>query len=64
MEEKQEKKSARGGRRDGAGRKRKTAHTYALYATQEVHDILQSVEGSKSDFICKCVLAYAKGDVS
>lgn len=57
MEENEEKKQ-RGGARAGAGRKRKTAHTYALYATQEVHDILQGVEGSKSDFICRCILDY------
>lgn len=60
MQEIEEKKQ-RGGARAGAGRKKKTAHTYALYATQEVHDILQCVEGSKSEYICRCILAYTQG---
>lgn len=53
-----EKAERRGGARKGAGRKRSTAKVYQLYATQEVMDILEAVTGSKSDFICKCILHY------
>lgn len=57
MEENNKKK--RGGARIGAGRKRTVIKTYMVYATQDVHDILQTVKGSRSDFICKCILEYA-----
>lgn len=50
----------RGGRREGAGRKATTAKKYAVCATQEVVDILEAVTGSKSDYICRAVLHYAK----
>ena len=50
----------RGGRREGAGRKATTVKKYAVCATQEVVDILESVSGSKSDYICRAVLHYAK----
>ena len=59
MIENLEKKSSRGGFRPGAGRKKTTEKRYALYATQEVTDILERVKGSKSDFICRCILFYA-----
>lgn len=55
-----EKEAKRGGARKGAGRKRSTAKVYQLYATKEVMDILEAVPGSKSDFICKCILHYAQ----
>ena len=45
-----------GGAREGAGRKRKGVHYYGFRATQEVHDILSKVEGSKADFINECIL--------
>ena len=45
-----------GGKREGAGRKRKGVHYYGFRATQEVHDILEKVEGSKADFIDQCIL--------
>ena len=45
-----------GGSRQGAGRKRKGVHYYGFRATQEVHDILSRVEGSKADFINECIL--------
>ena len=45
-----------GGSREGAGRKRKGVHYYGFRATQEVHDILKEVEGSKADFINQCIL--------
>ena len=51
-----EKKPSRGGAREGAGRKRKGVHYYGFRATQEVHDILAVVEGSKADFINACIL--------
>ena len=59
MEQNTEKKSSgRGGARKGAGRKRTTAKQYIVYATEEIRDILEAVEGSKSDFICKCIMFY------
>lgn len=54
------KKNPHGGAREGAGRKRKSVHTYTVYATQEVYDIIEKVQGSKSDFICQCILDYQK----
>ena len=45
-----------GGARKGAGRKRKGVHYYGFRASQEVHDILTQVEGSKADFINRCIL--------
>ncbi len=51
-----EKKSGRGGAREGAGRKRKGVHYYGFRATQEVHDILSKVNGSKADFINQCII--------
>ena len=49
-----------GGAREGAGRKRKGVHYYGFRATQEVHDILSKVEGSKADFINACILKATK----
>ena len=46
----------RGGAREGAGRKRKGVHYYGFRATQEVHDILSKVEGSKADYINECII--------
>ncbi len=57
--EKEEKKNGWGGSREGAGRKRKGVHYYGFRATQEVHDILSQVEGSKADFINACILKAA-----
>ena len=54
---KTEQKKGRGGAREGAGRKRKGVHYYGFRASQEVHDILSKVEGSKADYINKCILA-------
>jgi len=48
-----------GGAREGAGRKRKGVHYYGFRASQEVHDILSKVQGSKSDFINQCILKAA-----
>lgn len=49
-----------GGKREGAGRKRTTVKSYAFHAPQEVYDILEAVEGSKSEFICKCIIEANK----
>ena len=55
-----EKKNGWGGHREGAGRKRKGVHYYGFRATQEVHDILKGVTGSKADFINACIIKAAK----
>ena len=55
-----EEKKQRGGKREGAGRKHTTVKQYMFYATQEVHDILSKVEGSRSAYICRCILMAAQ----
>lgn len=45
-----------GGARAGAGRKKTAAKYYYFSATEEVHKILEAVEGSKSAFINRCIL--------
>lgn len=57
-----EKRSGRGGAREGAGRKRKGVHYYGFRATQEVHDILSKVNGSKADFINQCIIKAVGND--
>lgn len=54
-------KKQHGGAREGAGRKRKGVHYYGFRATQEVHDILSRVEGSKADFINACIVKAVLG---
>lgn len=54
-----EKQKTWGGKREGAGRKKTCVKSYAFHATPEVHDILENVEGSKSAYICKCILFAA-----
>ncbi|MCM1516075.1 MAG: hypothetical protein NC080_06635 [Paraprevotella sp.] len=51
-----------GGKREGAGRKRTSVKSYAFSATQEVYEILERVEGSKSAFICECILRAVRGE--
>ena len=51
-----------GGAREGAGRKKKGVHYYGFRATQEVHEILSQVEGSKADFINECILKATRRD--
>ena len=51
-----EKKSGRGGAREGAGRKKTTVKSYYLRATKEVAEILDAVDGSKSAFVNDCIL--------
>lgn len=58
-----EKKNGHGGARAGAGRKRKGVHYYGFRASQQVHDILEKIEGSKADFINECILK-ATGNLS
>ena len=60
MQEEEKKTSKRGGARPGAGRKRSRVKSYAFHAPQEVYDILEAVEGSKSEFICQCILKAAQ----
>lgn len=60
MEQQPEKKSTRGGARKGAGRKRTCVKSYAFHAPQEVYDILEAVQGSKSEFICQCIIKAAQ----
>ena len=57
METNSKKKSNRGGRREGAGRKKTTAKYYYFSALPKVHEILEQVTGSKSEFMNKCILA-------
>lgn len=55
-----EEQKKRGGKREGAGRKKTTARYYGYRATQEAMEIIEKVEGSKSAFINRCVLAYGE----
>ncbi len=48
-----------GGARKGAGRKKKYAKNVYFSATQEVADILDQVEGNRSDFINHCIMMAA-----
>ena len=54
-------KKQHGGARQGAGRKRKGVHYYGFRATQEAHEILSKVEGSKADFINACIVRTGHG---
>ena len=50
-----------GGKREGAGRKKKDlGKYYGFNSTHEVDAILSSLTTSKSDFINEAILAYAK----
>ena len=53
--------STRGGAREGAGRKKKCAKRMFFSASQETLDILNSLEGNKSDFINECIIKVARG---
>ena len=56
------KKSNRGGKREGSGRKKTAAKYYYFSALPDVDEILKSVEGSKSAFVNRCIaFAYASG---
>ena len=60
MQEIKEKNTGWGGKREGAGRKSKSVKYYGFRATQEVFEILEAVEGSKSDFINDCILRASR----
>lgn len=60
MENSELTKKSRGGARVGAGRKRKCVKRVSFDATQEVLDVLSTVEGNRNDFIRECILAHAK----
>lgn len=49
-----------GGARTGAGRKKKCAKRMFFSASQEVLDILDSLEGNKSDYINECIIKAAR----
>ena len=50
-----------GGARSGAGRKKKYAKNVFFGATQEVADILEQIEGNRSDFINECIIKAMRG---
>ena len=60
LEETQKKK--RGGARIGAGRKKKCVKRLYFSASQEVLDALATIDGNRSDYICKCILKCTKAD--
>ena len=53
--ENQVEKKKRGGRREGAGRKKTTCKTYGFNAPEEVSKILESTP-NKTDFIIQAIL--------
>lgn len=55
-----EKKNTHGGKREGAGRKKTTEKRIGICVPKDIADILESVEGSKTDFICEAIRQYAK----
>ena len=55
-----ENKKSWGGKREGAGRKKKYVRKYYFNATKEVNDILQAYEGDRTEFINLCILQSAK----
>ena len=61
--ENQEKKTW-GGARSGSGRKNKGGvHYYGFKAPQDIHEILLGIDGSKADFICRCIRrAWKEGE--
>lgn len=52
--------SSRGGRREGAGRKRTATKSIALRIPADVEKILDGVEGSKSAYIIEAIREYAR----
>lgn len=50
-----------GGARKGAGRKKTCAKRMFFSATEETLEILNSLEGNKSDFINECILKAVRG---
>jgi hypothetical protein len=55
----EEQTKKRGGKREGAGRKKFTCKRYGFNAPEDVALILESI-GNKSDFICSAIRAFHK----
>ena len=49
-----------GGARQGAGRKKKCAKRMFFSASQEALDILEALDGNKSDFINDCIIRASR----
>lgn len=56
----EEKTNQWGGKREGSGRKKKAAAQIGLRVPEDIANILVSIEGSKTDFICEAIRFYAK----
>lgn len=56
----EEQKKGWGGARTGSGRKKIMGRNFNFRATPEVEDVLDSVKGSKTDYINAAVLEYWK----
>lgn len=54
--EQEVKKSGRGGAREGAGRKRKSVRNFGFRISAEADAILSRVEGSRADYINRCIV--------
>lgn len=52
-----------GGARSGSGRKKTAVKYYSFGATKEVADILEALDGSKTEYIIRCIL-FAQGRMS
>ena len=55
----EEKTKQWGGKREGSGRKKKATAQIGLRVPEDIANILASVEGSKTDFICEAIRFYA-----
>lgn len=54
-------KNTHGGKRNGAGRKKSvTGRYFGFNSTAEVQAILENLNGSKSEFINRAILEFAK----
>lgn len=54
-------KNTHGGKREGAGRKKSvTGRYFGFNSTKETQDILESLDGSKADFINRAIVEYYK----
>lgn len=60
MEETNNPKKQRGGARPGEGRKKLHAKYYGFNASPEAHEILEQIQGSKTDFINKAIIRAAQ----
>lgn len=61
MDTNQIKKNTHGGKRAGSGRKKTvTGRYFGFNSTAEVQAILESLSGSKAEFINAAIMAYAQ----